>query len=237
MRRIFLSVLLTVFPAVGLAQNVGQPDIPPPPPPPSAPPAQLPPPPQEAPQQFAPPPQAVQPQPPPPQSYQPAPPATAPQPVASPAGQWVNTSQYGWVWVPYSQEYTYIPSDPQVFPDQYVYYPAYGWRWVVAPWVYGYGPAPYWGPLGLRYFAWYTRPWFRVGGYWGWGAFRGWGNYRGWIGPRTWGAHGWAGAPAYYRTGVNGPHPHIAHAAPPARFERAPVRRESVKREYREHER
>ena len=62
-------------------------------------------------------------------------------------------------------------------------YPVYGWRWVVAPWVYGYGPAPYWGVWGPRYFAWYAHPWFRVGGYWGWGGYRGWGHYGGWSAP------------------------------------------------------
>jgi hypothetical protein len=160
--------------------------------------------------------------------------AVPPQPAAGPAGQWVYTNQYGWLWMPYGQGYTYVPADTQVFPDQYVYYPAYGWRWVVAPWVYGYGPSPYWGTLGTRSFVWYSRPWFRVGGYWGWGGYRGWGNYHGWIGPRTWGARGWAGAPAYYRSGLGGPHPARAIRPEPARrgeqHERARVER-------REHER
>jgi hypothetical protein len=152
---------------------------------------------------------------------QPAPgPAVAPQAEDAPAGQWVYTSQYGWLWMPHGQEYTYIPGDAQVFPDQYVYYPAYGWRWVVAPWVYGYGPAPYWGVLGPRYFVWYSHPWFRVGGSWGWGGYRGWGHYRGWVGPRAWGARGWAGAPAYYRTGVGGPRPGRVFRAPAARRRR-----------------
>jgi hypothetical protein len=226
MRRICVGLLLSVLPVLVLAQGVGEPYLPPPP---SAPPAVAPPPPQDMSAQMPTPPEAGPTQSPPYQNYPPAPPAMQ-QPTAAPAGQWVNTNQYGWIWLPYSQEYTYVPSDPQVFPDQYVYYPAYGWRWVVAPWVYGYGPTPSWGPLGLRYFVWYTRPWFRVGGYWGWGAFRGWGNYRGWIGPRTWGARGWASAPAYYRTGANPPHAHFAHAAPPERNQRVPVRHE-VQRE------
>ncbi len=160
------------------------------------------------------------PMPPPPQDL-PVPevnPPTPQQPIAAPAGQWVNTVQYGWLWIPYAQEYTHIPPDPQVYPDQFVYYPAYGWRWVVAPWVYGYGPSPIWGVLGVRYFAWYSHPWFRVGGYWGWGAYRGWGNYRGWLGPRVWGPRGWVSAPAYYRTGHGAPHAvRVEHAPPPAR--------------------
>ncbi|HUK66335.1 MAG TPA: hypothetical protein VLV17_05860 [Anaeromyxobacteraceae bacterium] len=129
----------------------------------------------------------------------------------------MRTNQYGWLWIPYGQEYTYVPPDPQVFPDQYVYYPIYGWRWVVAPWVYGYGPQPYWGATGVRFFVWYSRPWFRVGGYWGWGGYHGWGGYRGWVGPRAWGARGWAGAPAYYRSGVGGPHPGYAFRPAPGR--------------------
>jgi hypothetical protein len=159
--------------------------------------------------------------------------AAAPQPVAAPAGQWISTNQYGWLFVPYGREYTYVPADPQVFPDQYVYYPAYGWRWVVAPWVYGYGPAPYWGSIGPRSFVWYSRPWFRVGGYWGWGGYRGWGNYRGWVGPQTWGARGWAGAPAYYRTGVGGPRAAVVYRPAPARaaeHERRAERREQHRR-------
>jgi hypothetical protein len=108
--------------------------------------------------------------------------------------------------MPYAQQYVYVPSDPQVFPDAYVYYPVYGWRWVVAPWVYGYGPQPWWGAPGPRLYVWYARPWFRVGGYWGWGGYRGWGAYGGWIGPRRWGPSGWAAAPAYYRTGVGYQH-------------------------------
>ncbi|HET6413250.1 MAG TPA: hypothetical protein VFG53_14420 [Anaeromyxobacter sp.] len=156
--------------------------------------------------------------PPPPPQGQPtvAPPAGDAQ-SASPSGQWVYTSQYGWLWMPYAEQYTYVPSDPQVYPDMYVYYPVYGWRWVVAPWVYGYGPAPYWGTWGPHYFVWYSHPWFRVGGYWGWGGYHGWGYYHGWIGPHYWGAHGWGGAPVYYRTGVGGPHPGYVMRPAPAR--------------------
>ncbi|HET6336641.1 MAG TPA: hypothetical protein VFG30_25635, partial [Polyangiales bacterium] len=37
---------------------------------------------------------------------------TASPPQAPPVdGQWVYTSQYGWVWMPYSQSYTYVPDD------------------------------------------------------------------------------------------------------------------------------
>lgn len=210
MRRFtFLALLITVAPALDFAQPVAEPNVPSTPPPPDAAPAQGPPPPE------APPPEA--PPPPPLQGSPAAQPGVSPQPGAAPAGQWVYTNQYGWLWMPYGQQYAYIPSDPRTFPDQYVYYPVYGWRWVVAPWIYGYGPSPYWGAPGLRLFAWYAHPWFRVGGYWGWGGYRGWGNYRGWVGPRSWGAHGWARAPAYYRTGVGERHPAPAIRSKPAR--------------------
>ncbi|HTP28502.1 MAG TPA: hypothetical protein VMK12_22950 [Anaeromyxobacteraceae bacterium] len=181
--RNLVLVGLAIGPALVLAETAAQPNTDPP---------------ADATPLEAPPPASV-PAPPP---ASPAPPApVAPQPNVAATGQWVYTGQFGWLWMPYGQEYVNIPDDPQVYPDQYVYYPAYGWRWVVAPWVYGYGPAPYWGAFGPRYYAWYAHPWFRVGGYWGWG------GYRGWVGPRAWGARGWRGAPAYYRTGVGGPHP------------------------------
>ncbi|MBS2029337.1 MAG: hypothetical protein JST54_15655 [Deltaproteobacteria bacterium] len=148
---------------------------------------------------------------PPPPEAQPTPPPDAPTAVAAPAeagpaapatGQWVYTGQYGWVWMPYGQQYTYVPADTQLYPYSYVYYPVYGWRWVVAPWVYGWGPAPYWGAWGPRYYVWYSRPWFHRGGYYGWGGYHGWGEYRGWVGPRSWGREGWSGAPAYYHAAV-----------------------------------
>jgi len=217
-----LAFLVTIAPALVFAQATGEPNAPPQPSPPQAEPAEGPPP-SEAPPSEAPPPPPSQPPAPAPQM---AAPAASPQPSEGPAGQWVYTNQFGWLWMPYGQQYTAIPSDARTFPDQYVYYPVYGWRWVVAPWVYGYGPSPYWGDGGPHYFAWYAHPWFRVGGYWGWGGYHGWGHYHGWVGPRSWGARGWAGAPAYYRSGVGRPHgshpwqhggphpgPHAAHTS------------------------
>src|SRR5512138_2435200 len=49
----------------------------------------------------------------------PAPPAETPPPqqpapqVSSsiPPGQWVYTQQYGWIWMPYGDAYTYAPAD------------------------------------------------------------------------------------------------------------------------------
>jgi len=99
-------------------------------------------------------------------SAPPAPPAGAqvvPQPPPSASsGQWIYTSQYGWLWLPYSREYTYVSGDGGA-AYEYAYYPNGGWRWVYAPWVLGWGPSPYWGRLGPRPYVWYSRPWFRVG--------------------------------------------------------------------------
>jgi hypothetical protein len=92
----------------------------------------------------------------------PAPPPPRAAPVPLPAGQWAFTQQYGWLWMPYDQGYTHVVDDAAL-AYQYAYYPAYGWRWLVAPWVLGFGVAPYWGALGPGHFAWYGHPWFRVG--------------------------------------------------------------------------
>src|SRR6478609_2206411 len=102
------------------------------------------------------------------------PPNTAPEqrvyepPPPAPTGQWVYTSQYGWVWMTYERAYTYVtPEADRAYA--YVYYPAMGWRWVWAPWVISVGPAPFWGVYGPSHFVWYSRPWFRphyaYGGY------------------------------------------------------------------------
>jgi hypothetical protein len=79
-----------------------------------------------------------------------------------PAGQWVFTQQYGWLYLPYDQGYTHVVDDAAL-AYEYAYYPAYGWRWVVAPWVLGFGVTPYWGAYGPARFTWYAHPWFRVG--------------------------------------------------------------------------
>ena len=95
----------------------------------------------------------------------PPPPPAQPAPVEPPppnGGQWIYTSQYGWLWMPYSRDYTYVNGDGGA-AYEYVYYPNGGWRWVYAPWVLGWGPSPYWGRLGPRSYVWYSRPWFRVG--------------------------------------------------------------------------
>lgn len=89
----------------------------------------------------------------------PAAPPGAPQPSSATAGEWVYTTQYGWVWMPYDQQYTHVVEDSGV-AYEFVYYPSFGWRWVVAPWVFGVGPAPHFAH-GPAHFAWYARPWFK----------------------------------------------------------------------------
>jgi hypothetical protein len=96
----------------------------------------------------------------PPPVAQSAPPPGAEEPANG--GQWIYTSQYGWLYMPYSRDYTYVSGDGGV-AYEYAYYPNSGWRWVYAPWVLGWGPSPYWGRLGPRHYIWYSRPWFRVG--------------------------------------------------------------------------
>src|SRR5215831_10893700 len=94
--------------------------------PPSAAPTDVPP---APPQQLPPPPQTQVPQ----QQYQQAQPVQAAPPAVAQApasGQWVYTSQYGWVWMPYGTQYTYSPTVAGVYPSEYVYYPTYGWTWV-----------------------------------------------------------------------------------------------------------
>jgi hypothetical protein len=118
--------------------------------------APVPPPPVEGP----PPPPRDLPEPPPEVAAQMVVDEPTPQPPAAPPvdGQWVYTGQYGWVWMPYAQSYTYVPADGN--PSMFIYGPTLGWRWVSAPWVFDYGPAPYWGVRGRGYFSWYSRPWF-----------------------------------------------------------------------------
>lgn len=116
----------------------------------------------------------------------PAPPATVaalPASLAAGAtdGQWVSTAQYGWVWMPYKSDCTYLPADTGAMPLMYVYVPATGWEWVVAPWVWGLGPRP-WFAAGPERFVWYGRAW----------AGHPWYGFRGgtWHGPVHFSRHG-----------------------------------------------
>jgi len=109
-------------------------------------------------------------------------------------GQWVYTGQYGWVWMPYGNGYTYVPSGGGA-PDMYVYYPTVGWTWVVAPWIWGWGPMPYWGLYGTGGFGWYGYGYGRWYGYAG--------PYAGWYGRGYWNGGRWVGAP-YHPAGPRG---------------------------------
>ncbi len=102
-----------------------------------------------------PPPSTTSPPPPPVEEEQPSP-ATA-----APAGQWVYTQQYGWIWMVYGDNYNYAPPNGEGEPLAYVYYPRLGWEWVAAPWVWGVGPWPFFGTRGPAHFVWYTHGWWR----------------------------------------------------------------------------
>jgi hypothetical protein len=80
-----------------------------------------------------------------------------------PEGQWVRTTQYGWLWLPYEPSYTSMAGGSAYV---YAYGPALGWGWVAAPWVQGLGPDPLYGPLGAGRFSWRARPWIGAGGGW-----------------------------------------------------------------------
>ncbi len=95
-----------------------------------------------------------------PQGVQAAPPPGEAAPPAAqwtysyPTGQWVYTSDNGWVWVPADA----APTVVEGVPYAYLYTPAYGWTWYVSPWG--------WGPY--RYGAWVRHPWRPYGWRGGW---------------------------------------------------------------------
>jgi hypothetical protein len=95
-------------------------------------------------------------QPPPPQQLR-----VQPAPVV-PSGQWVHTQQYGWVWMPYGDQYVYTPeAGPSgAYPYEYIYAPSFGWTWVAAPWVWGWGPRIYFSVGRPHYYGWYRHPHF-----------------------------------------------------------------------------
>jgi hypothetical protein len=70
---------------------------------------------------------------------------------ASGQGQWVWTTDYGWVWVPAEA----MPYEVRGEPYVYLYRPTLGWTWFASPWGWD-GPIGGWG---------YARPWY--GSYWG----------------------------------------------------------------------
>jgi len=105
-------------------------------------------------------------QPPPPPARPPAPlverarPAPAQPAPPSASGQWIQTQQYGWVWMPYGDQYVYTPEGGGAYPYGYVYAPAYGWTWLAAPWVWGFGPRIHFSVGRPYYYGWYRHPHF-----------------------------------------------------------------------------
>jgi hypothetical protein len=157
--------------------------------------------------------------PPAPPAQTPAPPQAQPQPQQAPAppGQWIYTSQYGWVWMAYSDSYTSVPANGWGEPYAYVYYPSYAaWTWVAAPWIWGFGPWPFFGVWGPARFGWYGHGWWRSPAHFHYAPARAWypgGGFRAaprggavWVG----GSHvapsrvfrgGWGGGHAMVRGG------------------------------------
>jgi hypothetical protein len=140
--------------------------------------------------------QSVQPSSPKPTDMPPPPPTETPAPPANdteattqhvaPTGQWVYTDPYGWIWMPYGDAYSYAPPNGDI-PDMYVYYPTVGWCWVVAPWLWGFGPMPFFGVYGPWHFGWYGH------GYGHWYGFVGHHGYHGWAGHGYWHGGRWNG--------------------------------------------
>ena len=130
-------------------------------------------------------------QPAPPPAEPPAAPPRSDRAMTPPAstGQWIYTQQYGWVWSPYGDAYSYVPPEGEGEPYEYVYYPDYGWMWVAAPWIWGIGPWPWFGVYGAVHFGWYGHGWWRTPERWHYhpGAFHGYGHdgFRGGSSTRT----------------------------------------------------
>jgi hypothetical protein len=101
----------------------------------------------------------------------------------APAGQWVFTSQYGWVWMPHGNSFTFLPSNGAP-PNMFVFYPAVGWSWVVAPWVWGWGTMPWFGFAGWGGYPWYGSGFGRWHGFARPFAHAGWNSGRYWQGGR-----------------------------------------------------
>ncbi len=126
------------------------------------------------------------PPPPPPPAARPKPPAEAPQAQRERSqedGQWVHTEQYGWVWMPYGDGFTHTPPSGGT-PHMYLYYPEVGWTWVLAPWLWGWGPRPYFGVVGPRFYGWWGV------GLGHWYGFSGRGHV-GFVGGSYWGSGRW----------------------------------------------
>ena len=93
-----------------------------------------------------------------------APPAQEVAQAPGGTGQWVNTAQYGWVYMPYAPSYSYAPQPGVAYT--YVYSSGAGWRWVTSPWVWGGGARPYF-TNGAQYHSWYRPTYWGSGYRWG----------------------------------------------------------------------
>ncbi|MFN8010016.1 MAG: hypothetical protein U0P81_01295 [Holophagaceae bacterium] len=140
------------------------------------------------PEQTAPPTPAPKDPPPPPPRERPAPPATSSDRDRDrDGGQWVYTEQHGWVWMPYGEDCIH-ESDDGGPPHMYLYTQDVGWCWVLAPWLWGWGPRPWFGPVGYHRYVWWgvgVGRWYGFRGHPG-----GWGHRGVWRGGPWTGGHG-----------------------------------------------
>ncbi len=88
------------------------------------------------------------------QQPQEAPPPAAQWVYSYPTGQWVFTTEYGWIWVPAGA----TSAAEEGVPYSYLYTPTYGWNWYISPW----------GAGAYHYGVWVRRPWHPVGWRGGW---------------------------------------------------------------------
>jgi len=144
-----LVLALSQVPTTAFAQQTAPPDTQPQPSAPAQPQA-------APPQEVAPPEAEPAPTPPPPQAVAPSTTPPSSWVYSYPTGQWVYTSDRGWVWVPAGATTTVVEGVPYAF----LYTPIFGWTWYVSPWG--------WGPY--RYGAWVAHPWRPVGWRGGWTA-------------------------------------------------------------------
>ena len=129
-----------------------------------------------------------------------------PTPTQQPTriGQWVYTEQYGWLYMPYGDQYISKGTDDDGNSYGYAYQPGYGWMWLSAPWILEEGPSPYFGVLGPDEYTW-LRGRYGRSVYWGQDVYRhqpspydldyayfgspGGGVSPGGHGPRSWGSY------------------------------------------------
>jgi len=98
----------------------------------------------------------------PPQVVDAVPPAPPAPPQLPPQGQWVNTAEYGMVWIPAGASAYAIGGNPYA----YLYTPTYGWTWYASPW--GWGPCVVGGPWVHRPFPFGFRAWVHGSRGWAW---------------------------------------------------------------------